>query len=178
MKIFLNPGHGGTTTGAISKSGVKECVIAAQITDKLCSKIIENNLCKFQVFQQKKSVTEISAKEINSNSDLFISIHCNSFCKSSANGVEVLFYEYSGKGEELAQIMQNALVKGTGLKDRGIVPRTDVHVLKKTKAPAILVELAFLSNPHEEELLCNYQDLFVDALYQGIKDMIEHIEKR
>lgn len=121
MKVFLNPGHGGTAPGAISKNG-------------------------------------------------------NSFCRSSANGVEVLYYEYSSKGEELAQIMQNALVKGTGLEDRGIIPRNDVHVLKRTKAPAILVELAFLSNPQEEQLLLNYQDIFVDALYQGIKDIINNTD--
>lgn len=176
MKVFLNPGHGGTAPGAISKNGNKECDITAQITDKLCSKIIENKLCDLEVFQQKKSVTEISEEERKSNSDLFISIHCNSFCRSSANGVEVLYYEYSSKGEELAQIMQNALVKGTGLEDRGIIPRNDVHVLKRTKAPAILVELAFLSNPQEEQLLLNYQDIFVDALYQGIKDIINNTD--
>ena len=112
---------------------------------------------------------EISTIENASNSDLFISIHCNSFADAAANGVEVLYYPTSSKGKKYAQAVQNELVSTTKLKDRGIKQRTDLHVLKRTKAAAILVELAFLSNPKEENLLVESPEIFATAIFSGIK---------
>ncbi|HIS89388.1 TPA: N-acetylmuramoyl-L-alanine amidase [Candidatus Avigastranaerophilus faecigallinarum] len=170
MKIFINPGHGGSDPGAISKSGVKEAVIAAEISSKL-NNILINSGYKTELFQQKNSVLEVTRKECTSNSDLFISIHCNSHVNPSANGVEVLYFPSSIKGKKYAEIMQQALVNITKLKNRGIIPRNNLYVLKATKAPAILIELAFLSNSKEELLLKNNQDLFINALFTGIEQI-------
>lgn len=170
MKIFINAGHGGNDPGAVSQNGTKE----KDITQKVCS-LLACQLIQFgynvEYFQQEKSFTDVSKAENTSNSDLFISIHCNSATSNSANGVEVLYYPTSTKGKNCAQQVQNELVKATKLKDRGIKARNDLHVLKRTKTVAILVELAFLSNPAEEKLLIENPEIFANAIFEGIKNI-------
>ena len=150
MKIFINAGHGGNDPGAVSKNGTKEADITKKVCSILAKKLIQNGY-NVEYFQQKKSFTEVSTVENTSNSDLFISIHCNAAANETANGVEVLYYPTSTKGKKCAQLVQAELVGVTKLRDRGIKARTDLHVLKRTKAVAILVELAFLSNEKEEK---------------------------
>lgn len=168
MKIFLNPGHGGTDPGAVSKSGTKESDITAKVAEILAARL-KLNWYPVQVFQQSKNVYEVSKEENKSGATLFISIHCNSHTSSTANGTEVLYQKYSIKGGQLAKIMQEQLIKATGLSNRGIKPRENLHVLNKTKAPAILIELAFISNRKEEKLLKEQPELFAGAIWEAIK---------
>lgn len=168
MKIFINAGHGGTDPGAVSKKGTKEADITKKVSSLLACQLIQNGF-NVEFFQQKKSFTEVSEAENNSKSDLFISIHCNAAASDKANGVEVLHYPTSTKGIKLARLVQNELVEATTLKDRGVKARSDLHVLKRTKAVAILVELAFISNPEEEKLLLEEPKIFADAIAEGIK---------
>ena len=168
MKIFINAGHGGKDTGAVSKNGTKESEITKKVSSLLACKLIQGGY-DIEYFKQKTSYTDVSQAENTSKSDLFISIHCNSAASASANGVEVLYYPNSTKGKNCALEVQKELVKITKLKDRGIKARNDLHVLKRTKAVAILVELAFLSNPAEEKLLIENPDIFANAIFEGIK---------
>ena len=168
MKIFINAGHGGTDPGAVSKKGTKEADITKKVSSLLACQLIQKGF-DVEYFQQKKSFTEVSEAENASKSDLFISIHCNSWTDKKANGVEVLHYPTSTKGIKLARLVQNELVEATTLKDRGVKARSDLHVLRRTKAVAILVELAFISNPEEEKLLLEEPKIFADAIADGIK---------
>ena len=168
MKIFINAGHGGNDPGAVSKKGTKEADITKKVSSLLACQLIQKGF-NIEFFQQKNSFTEVSEAENTSKSDLFISIHCNSWTDSKANGVEVLHYPTSTKGIKLARLVQNELVEATTLKDRGIKARSDLHVIRRTKATAILVELAFLSNPEEEKLLLEEPKIFADAIAEGIK---------
>lgn len=171
MKIFINAGHGGTDPGAVSKNGTKEADVTKIVSSLLACKLIQNGF-NVEFFQQKKSFTEVSQAENTSKSDLFISLHCNSFTNENANGVEVLYYPTSTKGKNCAQVVQNELIKATKLKDRGIKSRNDLHVLKRTKATAILIELAFVSNPNEEKMLKEKPEIFANAIFEGIKKYI------
>ena len=103
---------------------------------------------------------------------MFISVHCNSFSTPSANGVETLYYPTSKNGARLAECVQNALLKQTGLFNRGCKMRRDLHVLKATKSPAILVETAFISNPEEEKLLRDKPEIFAEGIFKGIENYI------
>lgn len=166
MKIFLNAGHGGTDSGACSKSGTRECDITLNVVNLLAEKLKLNGY-PYQIYQQKKTYFEISKEENKSGATLFISVHCNSCANDTAHGVEVLYS--SPKGKERAKIMQEQLIKSTGLTDRGIKERKDLHVLNRTNAPAILIELAFLSNKTEEKMLKEHPEKFVQGIWESIK---------
>jgi len=168
MKIFLNAGHGGADPGAVGKTGLKEKDITLKIATIL-KKRLEANYYPVEMYQQEKSVYEVSTKANNTHCTLFISIHCNAAASPEANGVEVLYQ--STKGEKRAKIIQEELIKSTKLKNRGIKLRNDLHVLNRTKAPAVLVETAFISNPKEEKLLNEQPEIFANGIWEAIKIM-------
>ena len=168
MKIFLNAGHGGKDPGAVGKSGLKEKDVSARVVEILEERLKLNGY-PVQVYQEKNHYTEVSKEANKSGATLFISVHCNSAANPEAHGTEVLYYPTSTKGKQLASILQQELVRATGLYNRGIKPRGDLHVLKATNAPAILVELAFISNANEEKLLKENPEIFANAIWEAIK---------
>lgn len=167
MKIFINAGHGGKDCGAVSQNGFLEKDITKTIAAFLANMLIQKGY-NVEYFQQKKSVNEVCEAENKSNSNLFISLHCNSVENEKANGVEVLYYDGSGIGKELATIVSENLAEFMELKNRGAKPRKDLRVLSGTKAPAILIELAFLSNLEEEQLLLNEPYSFASGILKGL----------
>lgn len=174
-KVFLNYGHGGQDCGAVGYSGF---TFERDINKKIGKKIA---LClralghRVKTFQQKNSYTEIAETANAGDYDLIVSIHCNAAGDERANGTETLYFPTSHKGIKAASIIQKDLVAGVGLRDRGIKPRGDLHVLKHTKAPAVLIELAFISNPGEEKLLKNKPALFAKAAAVGINEYLKGV---
>jgi N-acetylmuramoyl-L-alanine amidase len=86
-----------------------------------------------------------------------LSIHANAHGDghefNDAHGLTVLYYPTSEKGKDMAQQLQARLVGATGLRDRGIKPRDDLSLLKRTHMPAVLSENGFYTNREECELL-------------------------
>lgn len=109
--------------------------------------------------------------------DIFVSVHFNAYngIWGTHGGIETLYYENSNQGKELAMYVQNGLIKATGLKDRGIVPRPAsgkgrIAVLADTKMPAILTECGFMDNLEEAKLMLDveYQTKCAKAIATGI----------
>ena len=171
MKILINFGHAvnGTDYGACG-NGLREAEVNKTIGETL-AQYLKSYGYTVVTYQQTKSVNDVWRFENQGDYDLFISIHTNSF-NSTSNGHEVLYYPTSTKGKNLAQQIQASLVKNVGLRDRGIKPRKDLCVLKRTKSIAVLVETAFISNPNEARLLRDKPDLFARAIAIGVKNYL------
>ena len=108
--------------------------------------------------------------------DLFISIHCNSVESPYAEGTETWYCNGSSAGRMLAECIQDQIVDSLNTVDRGIkvaVPgKNGLYVLTNTDMPAVLVELAFISNEDDEKLLRNNQDDFARAIARGVTDYL------
>lgn len=174
--IVIDPGHGGSDPGAVGPSGLREKDVTLAVSKKLAAylcDIADIHLTRWtdkELRPDDNSDLAARATLANSiNAELFISIHCNS-ASPVANGVETYAYKPGGNGERLARLVQEELVKATGLTNRG-VKFANYYVLRRTSMPAILVELAFISNPQEEALLGNpdFQDVCARAIAVGIK---------
>ena len=170
MKILVNFGHGGTDCGAVG-NGLKESEVNKTIGETL-AQYLKSYGYTVVTYQQTKSVNDVWREENKGDYDLFISIHCNSFYKPTACGIETLYYPTSNRGKKLAQSIQTSLVKNVGLRDRGLKPRKDLCVLKRTKSIAVLVETGFISNPNDAQLLSNKPDLFARAIAIGVKNYL------
>ena len=74
----------------------------------------------------------------------------------------------------LASCIQNQIVDALDTTDRGVkiaAPGVNgLYVLTNTDMPAVLVELAFITNPDDEEILANAQDALARAVARGITD--------
>lgn len=182
--IVIDAGHGGYDSGAIGPSGIEEKNITLQIALKL-GNLLQSQGYKVIYTRTSNNVSWPSnvkldlrtrAKIANdSNADYFISIHNNDSKLASSNGTQTFFSYNSTKGKYLAKSVQNELIKSVGLQNRGIVP-ANYYVLGHTSAVSILTELAFISNPKEENILNNtvYQNKFANAIDVGIMNAINN----
>lgn len=171
LKIFIDAGHGGKDSGA-TNGNTFEKDIALKIVLKL------NEILKSRGFQTQLSRTtdvfvelnERAKKANNFASDIFVSIHLNSAANADASGIETLIYSYAGQNKKLGDDIQNALIAATNAKNRGVKERPDLAVLNSTKMPAVLVEVGFISNTNEKNLLVTdaYQNKIAGAIADGI----------
>jgi N-acetylmuramoyl-L-alanine amidase len=116
----------------------------------------------------------------DANADLFVSIHHNASASDTACGTAVYSYPGSKAGAELAELIQNELVKAFGWdnvsgKDDGAKTANYV-VLRQTVMPSALCESAYLSNPEEAALLATdeFRQTEVDAISKGIIKYIDN----
>lgn len=100
--------------------------------------------------------------------DYFISLHTNASTNTSASGSEAFVYRRDGVAEELAENILTQLSYATGLRNRGVVARPGLYVLRKTRMPATLVELGFISNEGDAELMAYSPQLFAAGITNGI----------
>ena len=100
--------------------------------------------------------------------DYFISIHCNSNSNPAINGSEMYVYRSYTQSSWLAQHILNAVVARVGTRDNGVRLNPSLYVLRKTTMPAVLVELAYLSNTEDAEKLRNDQSGFAWGIYNGL----------
>jgi len=104
---------------------------------------------------------------------------------SGNSGLDFILWDMAqashlSQSSRLAEIFQEELLTATGTEkeNRGIKQNTFV-VLKGATMPAVLVEVGFISNPKEEELLetREHQERLAEALYRGVlrfKDVYEY----
>ncbi len=171
MKIFIDPGHGGKDPGAVAADGLKESEVNLDISLRL-GKILENAgwTVKYSRTTDVYVPLDERAKMANDfGADYFVSVHSNSSDNKSAGGTETLFYKENTVSERLANSVQIHLCETIELRDRGI-RQQNVAVLRLTKMPAILVEVAFISNPKEATLLGDpdFRQLSANGIAEGI----------
>ena len=115
-------------------------------------------------------INKIVAKSNANTVDLDISIHFNSGAKDKSGngestGTECLIYNTSNNKEVIAKRIC-ANIAQLGFKNRGVKIRTDLSILKKTKAPCILVECCFVDDKDDIKLY-NAKSI-AKAIAQGI----------
>lgn len=100
--------------------------------------------------------------------DYFVSIHCNANTNPAVNGTEVYVYQQRTQAYWLAQHVLNGVVEAVGTKDNGVRLNPSLYVLRRTAMPAILVELAYLTNGNDALKLRDEQPAFARGIYNGI----------
>lgn len=177
-RVFLNPGHapnGQPDPGAVNATtGLRECDVAAAV-GALVNQYLQAAGCEVQVLQHD-SLSLVVSTANQWCADLFISIHCNSAANPAAQGAETWYCQGSERGRALADGIQCQLISSVPVIDRGLkiaAPGVNgLYVLTKTDMPACLVELAFISNPGDAQLLAGRQDDFARAVARGITDYL------
>ena len=106
----------------------------------------------------------------NFRADIFVSLHCNSCENTEAHGTEVWYFPDSEAGRSLARCIQGAVVQNCDTADRGVKTNGTWTVLRETSCPAVLVEMAIISNDRESESLTDkfLQWQLAVGIYNGI----------
>lgn len=170
VTIVLDAGHGAPDGGAVGALGTEEKDINLDIVLKLREILINRGVRVILTRESDNGIYDSSAKTIhekkvsdmknrldiinNSNADLVISIHMNSFSDSSAHGLNVFYSRNHPETEEIAAAVQDSISRLTNAKAHTVKTASEtLYLIKGTTAPMILVECGFLSNTDEEELL-------------------------
>ena len=172
ISICLDPGHGGKTPGAVKGSRYEKDDTLRLV--KRVGKVLEaNGIDVHYTRTTDKYDSPLQKAQISDNygADYFISIHRNSSVNKSARGSETLLYSKSGIKLEIAKSIQKYLVKH-GFVDRGIKVRKNLTVLRKTKAPALLVEVGFISNDADNKLFDEKFNKIADCIAKGFMDAV------
>jgi N-acetylmuramoyl-L-alanine amidase len=182
-KITIDPGHGGSDSGAIGPTGVTEKSVTLRVAMEVQRLLTAAGA---QVYMTRTADVEVSPKRASATddeelqarcdianqnqSDLFLSIHMDSFTTSDARGTTGYYYaKGTAAGQQLADAVRAGVVARLGTESRG-TKSCNFYVVKYTRMPATLVELAFISNAAEEKLM-NADDGIHKAA-QGIVDGI------
>lgn len=185
--ITIDPGHGGSDTGAIGSTGYTEKEGTLAISQKLAgflqnagAKVIMTRDDDRDVYGPNASATnELQARVDvgnNNGSDIFVSIHCNAFVNPAAKGTQTFYYGSSYQGQRLAEDIQAKMIETNGLYDRGI-STCNFYVVKHSYMPAVLVETAFITNYNEETLLKDdkWQENLAKAIAEGINQYFSEV---
>jgi len=168
--IVIDAGHGGRDVGAIGASGTYEKDFTYQTMQELKKEmailgarvVLTREADQFVFLSSRTSLSNLA------ETNAFISIHYNSFPQApDVNGIGT--YYYHKRGEELARLVQEGLIRKTGANDRDVF-KGDYQVLRQNDHPAILVELGFISNHEKEQLLQtnSYQKQLVSGIVAGL----------
>ena len=107
----------------------------------------------------------------NSNAELAISIHQNSYGQESVRGAQVFYHGNSMDGEILANIIQEQIKMHLQPDNKRLAKaEASYYMLRNTNCPTIIVECGFLSNNEDANLLIDedYQERMAEAIYLGL----------
>lgn len=180
VRVCLDAGHGGEEVGAVlGKRYEKEDTLKV-------TKLVEKKLKKknVKVIMTRKKDKDVSLQERctianQKKADLFVSIHRNS--ATVGNGIEIWCKgAKEEKDTKLADNILTGLTKNKIQQNRGIKYGTiegessDYYVLKNTNMPSCLIELGFISNEKDNQLLDDNLEEYAQAIADGIVKTIEN----
>ncbi|SHM26779.1 N-acetylmuramoyl-L-alanine amidase [Caldanaerovirga acetigignens] len=168
--IVIDPGHGGSDPGAVY-AGVYEKDLNLDIAMRL-KKLLEESGARVLMTRESDIYVSLYTRADIANqvgAHLFVSIHNNSSTNTSTSGTMTLYYP-SPEKKEFAQILHKAVVETLGLPDLGLSERPNLVVTRETKMPSALVEVAFMSNARDLELLKTdeFKQKAAEGIYKGI----------
>ncbi len=188
--IVIDPGHGGADPGA-KNSGLQEkdinLDISLRLRDSLKSKgcivILTREVDKDfylpgYVLGRMAKRAELDQRiniATDKNADLFISVHTNSFPRPNTYGMETYYHLKSYPGKVLAELIQKQLTQLQSDNKRKS-KAGDYYLINQSKMPAVIVEVGFISNPRERNLLMsnNYRDSIAEAIGTGIEHYFDN----
>jgi N-acetylmuramoyl-L-alanine amidase len=175
LKIAVDAGHGGDNTGARGvRSNIAEKNYTLKIARELEKKLVDE---KATVFMTRESDQSLSMADRigmlkEQDPDLLISIHLNSSVRDTIRGVST-YYRYIGF-KPLTQFILNKMLE-LGLKEFGNIGSFNFTLSGPTEYPNCLVEVAFLSNKDDEQLILDpeFHKAVAQQIVAGIKDWLK-----
>lgn len=174
--IVLDPGHGGSDSGAVGTAGNYEKNLVLPIAKTTESILKQNKNFKVIMTRSGDTYPTLPGRTTlanNAKADVFLSFHANA-ASASANGTET--YYNTARSKVFASIVHKHLIEATGFKNRGL--RTaNFYVVKNTKMPSALIEVGFLTNAAENKRMLDpaFQKRVGEAMAAAI---IEYYNKQ
>ena len=185
--IYLDPGHGGRDSGAISKYFYEKDM------NLILSKKLEKELVSkgAYVFMTRDGDYDLSESTINkkrddlyrrvvminkSGCDLYVSMHLNSSPSSRWNGIQIFYSDVLDENKVVAEVVTNT-IKDNMKNVRDVRRENGYYMYSKLRVPGILVEAGFVSNSNDNYKIRqeDYQNILVHNIALGIENYLRKI---
>ena len=172
-KVFISAGHGGSDSGAVG-NGFKEKDLNLSIA-LACGDYLKSRGVEVRMSRVKDENDDLNQEARESNAfgpDLTVSIHNNA---GGGDGVEAWYSIVGGLGKTCAENILAEVVK-IGQNSRGAKTRKGSNgrdyygFIRQTKAPAVIVECAFIDNATDIQIINTESKRVVmgEAIAKGI----------
>jgi N-acetylmuramoyl-L-alanine amidase len=168
--VAIDAGHGGRDPGAIGPTGLVEKDVVLDIAQRVRDLLVRAGVRvimtrETDVFVELADRPRMARQQ---GATVFVSIHANASTRPSANGSET--YYLTPQSQVLAQMVQEELGRIPGLANRG-VKTANFLVLRESDVPAVLVEVAYVSNVDEEARLRQhaFRQRLAEAVSRGVQ---------
>ena len=172
-KVFISAGHGGSDSGAVG-NGFKEKDLNLSIA-MACGNYLKSKSVEVQMSRVKDEDDDLNQEVRESNAfgpDLTVSIHNNA---GGGDGVEAWYSIVGGLGKTCAENILAEVIK-IGQNSRGAKTRKGSNgkdyygFIRNTKAPAVIVECAFVDNATDIQIIDTEPDRIAmgEAIAKGI----------
>ncbi len=213
--VVIDPGHGGSESGAVGSTGLMEKDVVLDVASRLARMLRDQAGLEVYLTREGDQMLPLTSRTALANhqqADLFVSLHANASTSSGARGSETYFLSAEATDVEarnlaalenrVAAAVSNPAAAGEGLEmilwdlaqtefllessrlaeriqeelnrllntpNRGI-KQAPFRVLEGATMPAVLVEMAFITNPEEELLLLkeSFRERIATALYRSV----------
>lgn len=190
ITVILDAGHGGKDGGASSASGIIEKGVVLSVTKKvedylklqginvILTRDGDYDLAQPEAKKRKQQDLNKRVQIMNENENaITISIHANAINNSTWKGGQTFYDPKKIENKKLATAIMNSMkenLEGTTTREAKSI--SSLFILKNSNVPSTLVEIGFLSNPDEADLLNTeaYQNQIAYAIYEGILYYIDN----
>lgn len=184
--IVIDPGHGGPDGGAVGKDKTTEKEITLTVAKKVRDYLQQSGALVYLTREEDKDLASEQTKGFSARksedirnrlsfihekeADLFISIHLNALPSTRWRGAQTFYSTHIDENKHLAEMVQAELIRNLENTNRQALQIQNIYLLKYAEVPGALVELGFLSNEEERELLKEekYQRKLALSIYQGM----------
>jgi N-acetylmuramoyl-L-alanine amidase len=156
MKIYLDPGHGGSDPGA-SGNGLQEKDIVLDLAKRMERLLRDYPQADVRLSRNGDISKSLRARTEEANrwkADIFVSLHCNAF-NGNVRGYEDFVYSglsAGAKARAYQTILHRHIQAAAGLPDRGR-KQANFHVLRESAMPAVLTENGFIDHAADAQLM-------------------------
>ena len=176
VTVCLDPGH--PPMGATGPSGIAEHAVNWLMAEKLRDRLIDLGASVVMTRTENETLPlpDRVARARAAQADLFVSVHANALPQDGnpfdKNGFSVYFFQPFGL--PLAEAVHAAFREQVPIRDDGL-HYGNLHVVRQSYMPSILVECAYLIWPPEEELLLSpvFQTRCAGAISAGIETFLK-----
>lgn len=184
--IVLDPGHGGPDGGAVGEDNTVEKDIALEVSKQLQRYLQQAGAL---VYLTRETDTDLAAEDTKGLSrrksedirnrlefietkqaDFFLTIHLNALSSERWRGAQTFYYPSLDENRHLARMVQDEIRLNLENTEREALQIDGIYLLKHAETAGALVEIGFLSNVEERELLKQetYQEQMAASIYRGI----------
>ncbi|MGE5676162.1 MAG: N-acetylmuramoyl-L-alanine amidase family protein [Mycobacterium leprae] len=186
--VVIDPGHGGIDGGANVPNFMLEKAIVLDVALRLKSYLEMRGIPvvltrttdvdlggQYDGSRLTRDLHFRSGVANQCQGSLMLSIHVNSAANTAERGM-MIFYQSSRPSRDAAFFFDQLLrSRGLNGRDEAPHPRDTFHVLRAVKAPALLLELGFITNAADRQLLADvsFRDQVAEALAGGCETIYQ-----